>query len=57
LCVLLFCLYFERSKHSTMITFEDNNNTESGNPSHFQKKKSTTFTDFIWPCNLKHNSC
>jgi len=26
-----------------MITFEDNNNTESGNPSHFQKRKPNIY--------------
>jgi hypothetical protein len=37
---------FERSKHSVMITFQDNN-TESGNPSQFQKKKHNIYRLYL----------
>jgi hypothetical protein len=44
LCVCVFpASILKDQKHSMMITFEDYNNTGSGNPSYFQKKKSNIY--------------
>lgn len=42
-CVSFSASILKDQKHSVMITFENNNNTESGNPSHFQKKKHNIY--------------
>jgi len=49
LCVFLFLL---DQKHSIMITTILN---QAILP--IFKRESPTFTDFVWPCNLKHHSC